>query len=205
MKSVVIIGASGHGKVVADIIRKSGDRVVGFLDDNLEKRTEFDGGLILGTVKDYVEYSLEAEFIIAIGNAAIRESIAIRLGNVKWYTAIHPTAIISDTDFVIGNGTVVMANAVVNPGSCIGEHCIINTGAVVEHDNRIKDYAHISVGAKLAGTVYIGKRTWIGIGAVVKNNVNICSDCIIGAGAVVVKDIEEAGTYIGIPAKMIKI
>lgn len=202
MKQVIIIGASGHGKVVADIVQKSGDRVLGFLDDNLNLGGVFIGFPILGIVNDYRNY--DAEFVIAIGNAKIREEIYGNLSSVSWYTAIHPTAVISDIDVKIGIGTVVMANAIINSGSIIGKHCIINSGAIVEHDNQIADFVHISVGAKLAGTVSIGKGTWIGIGASVSNNINICETCMIGAGAVVVKDIKKAGTYIGVPAERIK-
>lgn len=100
-------------------------------------------------------------------------------------------------------GTVVMANAVINPGAVIGKHCIINTGAIVEHDNTIEDYVHVSVGAKLAGNVHVGRKTWVGIGATVKNNVSVCEDCMIGAGAVVINNIVEKGTYIGIPARIV--
>ena len=203
-KSVIIIGASGHGKVVADIVQKSGDRVVGFLDDNLNIGFSFINFPVLGTVDNYVKYKKnDIEYVIAIGNAEIRERIAQKLFGVHWYTAIHPTAVISDIDTEVDDGTVVMANAVINTGSRIGKHCIINSGAVVEHDNHIADFVHISVGAKLAGTVNIGKRSWIGIGATISNNVNICADCIIGAGAVVIKNIEEVGTYVGVPAKRI--
>lgn len=203
-REVIIIGASGHGKVVADIIQKSGDKIVGFLDDNPSIGKEFMGFPILGTVNDYEEYDT-AEFVIAIGNAKIRERIAQKLSGISWYTAIHPTAVISDMDVEIGHGTVVMANAVINVGARIGAHCIINTSAVVEHDNRIADFVHISVGAKLAGTVSVGKRSWVGIAACVSNNTNICDDCMIGAGAVVIKDIEEPGTYVGGPVKKIEI
>lgn len=199
-QSVVIIGASGHGKVVADIVIENGDQVVGFLDDNPNLSEKFIGFPVLGIIDEYQKY-LDAKFIVAIGNATIREKIANKLKNVKWYTAIHPAAVISKLDTVIGDGTVVMANAVVNPGARIGRHCIINTGAIVEHDNRLEDYVHVSVGAKLAGTVSVGKTTWIGIGASIRNNLEICADCMIGAGAVVVKDIKEAGTYVGVPAR----
>ena len=199
-QSVVIIGASGHGKVVADIIIEHGDQVVGFLDDNPNLPEKFIGFPVLGIIDEYQKY-LDAKFIVAIGNATIREKIANKLENVKWYTAIHPAAVISKLDTVIGDGTVVMANAVVNPGARIGRHCIINTGAIVEHDNRLEDYVHVSVGAKLAGTVSVGKTTWIGIGASIRNNLEICADCMIGAGAVVVKNIKEAGTYVGVPAR----
>ena len=199
-QSVIIIGASGHGKVVADIVIENGDEVLGFLDDNPNLPKKFAGFPILGVINEYKKYS-DAKFIVAIGNAAIREKIANKLENVAWYMAIHPTAVISKLDTVIGEGTVVMANAVVNPGARIGRHCIINTGAIVEHDNRLEDYVHVSVGAKLAGTVSVGKSTWIGIGASVRNNLEICANCMIGAGAIVVKDIKEAGTYVGVPAR----
>lgn len=202
-KSVIIIGAGGHGKVIADIIQKSGDRIVGFLDDNPCIGANFIGFPMLGTVDDYKKF--DNEFVIAIGNATIRERIVRKLSNVSWYTAVHPTAIISDMDVKIGEGTVVMANAVINTGSRIGKHCIINSSSVVEHDNKIADFVHISVGVKLAGTVNVGKSCWIGIGAVVSNNVNICGNCMIGAGAVVIKDIGETGTYVGVPAKRIDI
>lgn len=201
VQSVVIIGASGHGKVVADIIIKSGDFVVGFLDDNPELPNEFAGFPVLGTTNQYVQYR-DKKFVVAIGNARIREKIVKKLDGVLWYTAIHSTAVISGMDTMIGEGTVVMANAVVNAGARIGKHCIINTGAIVEHDNQLEDYVHVSVGARLAGTVSVGKSTWIGIGASISNNLSICGDCMIGAGAVVVKDIEKTGTYVGVPAML---
>ena len=201
-QQVIIIGASGHGKVVADTILQSGDQVKGFLDDNPETGDSFIGFPILGRVDQFVNFP-HAKFVVAIGNAKIRENIVKRLADVSWYTAIHPKAVISPLDTSIGEGTVVMADAVINAGARIGSHCIINTGAVVEHDNRIEDFVHVSVGAKLAGTVHVGKGTWIGIGAIVKNNVVICEECMIGAGAAVVADVCKSGTYIGIPAKRV--
>lgn len=197
---VIIIGASGHGKVVADIIIKSGDTVVGFLDDNPDLGETFLGFPVLGKIEKFQDYK-NSKFVIAIGNADIREKISESMKGVKWYTAIHPSAQISSIKTSVGAGTVVMANTVINSGAEIGEHCIINSGAVIEHDNRIEDFVHVSVGAKLAGTVHVGKNSWIGIGAVVSNNLSICKECTIGAGAVVVNDIEESGTYIGIPAR----
>ena len=92
-----------------------------------------------------------------------------------------------------------MANAVINASADIGKHCIINTGAVIEHDNVIEDYVHVSPHATLCGTVHVGKLTHIGAGAVIRNNRHVAADCTIGAGGVVVKDINESGTYIGVP------
>lgn len=202
MKEVIIIGAGGHAKVIADIVRCRGDRVLGFLDDAAQSN-EVAGFPVLGTVSSYANYQ-NAAFVIGIGNAAVRRKIARQMGDVNWYTAIHPAAVVSELGVNVGAGSVVMANAVINPGATIGRHCIINTAAVVEHDNQIGDFAHISVGAKLAGTVTIGEDTWVGIGAAVSNNLSICGGCMIGAGAVVVNSITEPGTYVGVPARRIK-
>lgn len=201
-ESVVIIGASGHGKVIADIIIKSGDRVVGFLDDGVEKGTDVAGIEVLGTVDDYVKWA-DFSFVTAIGDPYVREKIADKLP-VKWYTAIHPAAVISSLDVKIGEGTVVMANAVINSCAKIGKHCIINTSAVVEHDNVLEDFVHISPNAALAGAVQVGKSTHIGVGACVKQVTSIVPDCTIGAGAAVVKNINEKGIYAGTPARKIK-
>lgn len=202
-KKVIIIGASGHGKVVADIVLGSGDKLIGFLDDNDALPTDIAGIPVLGKISDYIKYE-DAFFVIAIGNSVIREKISKRLGAVRWYTAIHPTAVVSDLDVQIGEGTVIMANTVINPSVRVGKHCIINTTAVIEHDNIIGDFAHVSVGAKLGGTVLVGEHTWIGIGAAVSNNVCICDRCMIGAGTVIARDIKERGTYVGVPARKIK-
>ena len=199
-ENIIIIGASGYGKVVADIILQSGNNVFGFLDDNTEIGETFIGFPVLGEIDNYIKYP-KAKYIVAIGNEKIREKIVDKLIRVSWYTAIHPKAIVSKIDTYIGEGSVIMASAVINAGAKIGKHCIINTGSIVEHDNKIEDFVHVSVGAKLAGNVCIGKKTWIGIGATVSNNIKICSDCIVGAGAVVVQDICGQGIYIGIPAK----
>ena len=128
-KKLAIIGASGHGKVIADIALKNGYEIVGFLDDN-DAVKEIAGFPVLGSVSEIPSYQTECEFIIAIGNNRIREMIAEQYA-VNWATLIHPTAVIG-MDVQIEVGTVVMANAVINPSARIGKHCIINTGAVIE-------------------------------------------------------------------------
>jgi sugar O-acyltransferase (sialic acid O-acetyltransferase NeuD family) len=202
-EQVIVIGAGGHGKVIADIVRCCGNTVLGFLDDSSQPPISVCGIPVLGKIESYVNYP-DASFVIAIGNGTVRQRVAERLAGVKWHTAIHPGAVVSSMDTVIGEGTVVMAGAVINPGAVIGKHCIINTGAGVDHDNSIGDYTHISVGATLAGTVTVGHTVWVGAGAVVSNNISICDDCMIGAGAVVVRNIEKTGTYVGVPARKIK-
>ncbi len=203
-KKLVIIGASGEGKVCADIALKlqKYDEIL-FLDDD-ENVKECMGFPVVGKSSDAKQYIDNADYIVAIGNANIRKSVTEQLmkqgANIA--TLIHPAAVIG-SKVTIGKGTVVMAGTVINSDSTIGKGCIINTCASVDHDCKLEDYVHISVGAHVSGTVEIRENTWIGAGATVKNNVKICGDCMIGAGAVVVKDIEEAGTYVGVPAKKI--
>lgn len=199
MADVIILGAGGHARVVADIVLRQGHRVLGFLDDAPTAEGAY-GIALLGPIDDYKKWP-DARFAMGIGSAAVRRKLASRMVGVQWHTAIHPSAVISPLGTVIGEGSVVMAGAVVNPGAKIGCHCIINTGAVVEHDNDIRDYVHISVGAKLAGAVTIEENTWVGIGAVVSNCLTVCGDCMLGAGTVVVKDIDTPGTYVGVPAR----
>lgn len=202
MKNVIIIGTGGHAKVVADIILNARDHLVGFITND-NKMEEFMGWPVLGKDTEYHKF-MDCCFVIAIGNAKVRERISSSMDGVKWYTAIHPSSSISAIRTSIGEGSVVMANSVINPYAHIGKHCIINSNATIEHDNEIGDFVHISVGAKLAGTVGIGNRTWIGAGATVSNGISVCQDCMIGAGAVVIKEITEPGTYIGVPARKIK-
>ena len=201
-KNVIVIGAGGHGKVIADIVLSSGDIVKGFLDDTADLQGKSVVGFpVLGVTADYKNF-MDCEFVIAVGNPYVREKISDL--PVKWYTAIHPSAVISSLGVEIGEGTVIMANAVVNPCAKIGRHCIINTGAMVEHDNLLENFVHLSPNCALAGTVKVGKSTHIGVGVCVKNNVNITHDCVIGAGAAVIKDIVESGTYVGVPVRKIK-
>ena len=200
-EKLIIIGASGHGKVLLDIALKSGYEVLGFLDDN-EAVKENAGYPILGKVLEAYKYAGEnVTFIIGIGSNAVRKKIAEKY-DLPWATLIHPQAVLG-MGTQIGHGTVIMANAVVNPFTTIGNHCIVNTSCVVEHDNQVQDYVHISPGAVLAGTVKVGELTHIGANAVVKNNLSITDNCIIGAGAAVVKDVTEAGIYAGVPARRI--
>lgn len=194
MKRLLIIGASGHGKVCADIAERMGlwDEIV-FADDN--PPTEFPFPIIGKT-----DVTWDEDCFVGIGDAEIRKKLSY---GRKLVTLIHPAATIGSR-VSIGEGSVVMAGAVVNPDSIIGTGAIINTGSSVDHDCRVADYAHISVGAHLGGTASIGESTWIGAGAIVINNVSVCAGCMIGAGAVIISDISDKGTYVGVPAKRIK-
>lgn len=201
---LIIIGASGHGKVVADIaIKMNKWQSFAFLDDDESIKTSM-GLEVIGKTADAFTYKDEADFFVAIGNNAVRERVQVKLieQGLNVLSLIHPSAVIG-TDVEIGIGTAVMAGVVINSSTRIGKGCIINTSASLDHDNVIEDYVHISPGVNIAGTVKVGKGSWIGIGSVVSNNVNICSGCKVGAGAVVVKDITEPGTYVGVPVRKI--
>lgn len=200
MKKLVIIGASGHGKVISDIAKLNGYSDIVFLDDNPAIKTCGDYPVVGKTA--LVE-TLEGDVVVGIGNARIRKRIQETIPESRVVTLIHPNAVVG-SHVEIGCGTIVMAGAVINYGSTIGKGCIINTCASVDHDCVVSDYVHVAVGSHLCGTVSIGENTWIGAGGTVSNNVSICAHCMIGAGAVVVRDIFEAGTYVGVPARKIK-
>ena len=197
MRKLAIIGASGHGKVVADIARRHGYKEIVFLDDN-DSIHECGGYPVIG--KSTEAGTIDADVIIGIGNAGVRKQIQKSIPEEKLVTLIHPDAVIAE-DVEIGVGTVVMAGAVINPGTHIGKGCIINTCSSVDHDCIVDDFVHVAVGSHLCGTVNVGTGTWIGAGAIVSNNVSICPNCMIGAGAVVIKKIKESGTYVGVPAR----
>ncbi|SCX77380.1 acetyltransferase [Alkaliphilus peptidifermentans] len=201
---LIIIGASGHGKVVADIaIKMNKWQSIAFLDDDesikISMRLE-----VIGKTANAFTYKNEADFFVAIGNNAVREKVQEKLieEGLNVVSLIHPSSVIG-TDVEICIGTVVMAGVVINSSSRIGKGCIINTSSSLDHDNVIEGYVHISPGTSLAGTVKVGKGSWLGIGSIVSNNVNICSGCKVGAGAVVVKDITEPGTYVGVPVRRV--
>ncbi|WP_404445989.1 acetyltransferase [Sutcliffiella horikoshii] len=201
---LLIIGASGHGKVVADIALKMNKwQSIAFLDDDKSIKSSMDLEVI-GTSEDVFTHINEYEIFVGIGNNTTRQRIHEMLETIDASipVLIHPNAVIGN-QVEIENGTVVMAGVVVNCCTKIGKSCIINTGSTIDHDSCIKDYVHISPGAHLAGTVKVGQGSWLGIGSVVSNNISIISRCIVGAGSVVVKDILESGTYVGVPARKI--
>ena len=210
MKKIVIWGASGHAKVVADIIRLRGEYDIhGFLDSiNPERRnTDFYGSKIIGGEEQLIQL-MDAgveKLIFGFGNGEARLRLAetIKSKGFQLITAIHPGSIIAP-NVLICPGTVVAAGAVINPDCLIGENVIINTTSSVDHDCIIGDGAHICPGAHLAGQVKIGREAWIGIGANVIERISIGNKSIIGAGSVVIRNIPDNVTAYGNPAKIKK-
>ncbi|WP_281633889.1 acetyltransferase [Flavobacterium luteolum] len=194
-----LYGASGHCKVILDILKSKKNVIEGIIDDN----PQFDFLLNVPVLKaSETKISSESEVIISIGNNAIRKKIVSKL-ETSFFTAIHESAIISETA-KIKNGSVVMAGVIINSSAKIGEHCIINTGSIIEHDCQIASYCHISPNASLAGNVSVGEGTHVGIGACVIQGVKIGKWASIGAGAVILKDVPDFAVIVGNPGKIIK-
>ena len=205
MKDLVIIGAGGHGRVIADIAQKLGCyETISFLDDGDAKESM--GLAIIGKTLDMEKYVATHDIFVAIGNSQTRKEIMERLQEMGAVipTLIHPSAIIGAC-VEIGAGTAVMAGAVINPCSKLGQGVILNTCSSIDHDCVIGDYCHIAVGVHVAGTVCVGNQVFLGAGVTIKNNVDICANCTIGAGAAVVETIRVKGTYVGVPARILRV
>lgn len=199
-KSLTIIGTGGHAKVCLDIAELMCQwNEIRFITDD-EKIKTFMGYPVLDKLDDNSD-DLDESYFVAIGDPLKRKEWQLNLlqNGRKPCNLIHPSSIISKT-VKIGVGSVVMAGAVINPGTTIGDGCIINTSCSIDHDNHIGNYSHLSPGVCMAGGVTIGDNVWVGVGANIINNIKICSNCTIGAGSLVIRDIGEAGTYVGVPA-----
>ncbi|MGH7127685.1 MAG: acetyltransferase, partial [Planctomycetaceae bacterium] len=208
---LVIWGASGHAKVVAEIVRldPQGFQIIGFLDDLHPSRhgMKFCGAAVLGGREQLPVLTRQGvrRAIVAVGECAARARLANVLtdGGFELVTVVHPRAVIAES-VEIGAGSVVMAGAVVNPDVRIGSNVVVNTSASIDHDCAIGDGVTISPGATLGGNVTVGPETWIGIGAAVRELVRIGRRSIIGAGAVVLTDIGEEVVAYGVPARVIR-
>lgn len=205
MKRLAIVGASGHGKVVADIAECCGWGAVEFFDDAYTDQTSMVRGNwpVVGTLSDLLSgVSGYTGVIVAIGDNQVRKSISQSLlaAGANLVTLVHPLAIVSRYA-EIGAGSVVVAGAVINAYAVIGSGAIINTGSSIDHDCHLDDYVHISPGVHLAGGVKIRSCCWVGIGACVKQQVTIGANVTVGAGSVVVHNILDNLTVVGVPAR----
>jgi sugar O-acyltransferase (sialic acid O-acetyltransferase NeuD family) len=203
---VLVYGASGHGKVVADILRASYIEVAGFIDDDFRSATcEILGLEVLGN-RDWLADSAKSGPVavaLGIGDNSARQKVAqnCMAGGIALVTAIHPAATVAPSA-QIGSGAVVMAAAVINPDAQVGAGAIINTGAIVEHDCRVGDFAHLSPKAAMGGCAQLGNLSWLGIGATIIHGVKVGAGTIIGAGAAVVRDIPDDVIAVGVPARV---
>ncbi|WP_133493117.1 acetyltransferase [Alcanivorax sp. 24] len=207
MRRLAILGASGHGKVVADAALCAGWDEVCFFDDawpGLERNDEWP------VVGDFARMLRQegADFnavVVGIGRNEVRlaKMAALKDAGVPLTSVVHPASVVSRYAS-IGEGCVIFGGAIVNVRADLGDGCIINTGATVDHDCRLAEGVHISPGANLAGNVTVGEGSWIGIGACVRQGVIIGRNVMVGAGAAVVSDIPNDVTVVGVPAKVVE-
>lgn len=190
-----LYGASGHAKVIIDILRANHEPIEALFDDNEKINSLFDYPVLRSS-------EVCGPLIISIGNNGIRSKIAMKL-NVEYGRAFHPSAIISG-EAVIKEGTVVMQGAIIQSDCRIGSHCIINTGASVDHECLIEDCVHISPHCTLCGNVQVGEGSWIGAGSTIIPGVKIGKWSVVGAGSVVTKDIPDGVLAVGNRCKIIK-
>lgn len=207
MSGLLVVGASGHGKVVAEAALAAGHwERIAFVDDRWQEIQPWRGIPIMGPSRPNVDLrAAYPEVIVAVGDAAIRlrllaefEGIGYRLA-----TVIHPVATVSPSAG-IGKGSVLFAGAVVNADAILGVGCIINTRASVDHDCRLGDGVHVCPGAAIAGDAHIGDRSWIGIGAAVIQGISIGNDVTVGAGAAVIDDLADGITAVGVPVQPLR-
>ncbi|WP_257281522.1 acetyltransferase [Endozoicomonas sp. ISHI1] len=205
---LLILGAGGHAKVVADAALASGQwSGVAFLDDRFPELKFIGKWSVIGRVTDLKDFIDKFPFM-ALGVGVNYDNHRLTWleqglkAGAQFPPVIHPSAVISPFS-KIGAGTVVFAGAIVNVDSEIGNACILNTGCTVDHDCMIGDGSHISPGASLAGCVSIGKRVWVGMRASVIQGLSVYSDVVIGAGAVVINDVPVGAKMIGVPAKRV--
>jgi len=203
MAGLLIIGAGGNGKVVADIALEQGNwQRIAFLDDRYPDLKEAIGLPVLGKASDARCFLNDyPDMVIAVGNNQQRMQLLDDVRELGFGLPVicHPSAVISRSA-VIGSGCVLFANSVVNPAARLGDGCIINTGATVDHDCVLAEGVHISPGAHLGGVVQVGRISWVGIGASVRELTVIGDQVIVGAGAAVIGDVPDGVIVTGVPA-----
>lgn len=202
--ALLLVGAGGHGRAVADVAAAAGWMIAGFLDDS-KVDAPWPETSVLGPIHvlpRLLEEHPDYDVTVAIGDNAHRRQIVERFATfpIRFATVVAPSAYISPTA-TLEPGAVIMHHAVVHAGARIGAHAIVNTGATVDHDCQIGEYAHISPGVHLAGDVVVGPQAHVGIGAVVVPRITIGSKAVVGAGAVVISDVPEGVTVVGVPAR----
>jgi sugar O-acyltransferase (sialic acid O-acetyltransferase NeuD family) len=203
MRTLAVLGASGHGKVVADIAEQVGWQSIVFFDDAWTTKTKIKNWDVIGNTDNLLN-SLDVYkgIFVAIGDNSIRgqKLDLLKEAGAKVSTLIHPSAVVSDYAS-LGQGTVLMPGVVVNVDAKVGEGVILNTGCTIDHDCKIGNAVHISPGVHLSGNVSVGIMSWLGVGVSVCQGVAIGERVMVGAGAAVINDLPAGVKAVGIPAR----
>jgi sugar O-acyltransferase (sialic acid O-acetyltransferase NeuD family) len=206
VKRLVIVGAGGHGAVVAEAAAEDGrwQKIV-FLDDDRSLDIVVDYPVTGPVETVFAIGDQETDIVVALGDNRMRLDLCdeIEAKGLKLSAVVHPSARVSKTA-VVSPGSVVLAGVIINARAKIGRACILNTGATIDHDCVLEDGAHISPGANLAGCVRIRQRAWIGIGSAIREGVTVGQDAIVGTGAAVVSNVGAEETVAGVPAKVLE-
>ncbi|HFD3588895.1 acetyltransferase [Vibrio parahaemolyticus] len=204
-RTCAILGASGHGKVVAEIAELNGYTNIEFFDDRWPGLQNVEHWPVKGNSETLLKIAAQFDLtVIAIGNNKIRleKQNQLSTAGAKFSVLEHPRATISQHS-QLDEGTVVMAGAVINPFVKVGKACIINTAATIDHDCSLADGVHVSPGCNIAGGVTIGEGSWLGIGSQVKQLISIGAGVTVGAGATVVNRVPDFQTVVGTPAQLV--
>ncbi len=202
---VILVGYSGHGFVVADAAKDNNLNLIGYAEKSVVLNNPFQLNYLGNeTDNDFIGWSLDATYLIGVGDNLIREKIfnLIESKDHSVLTLISSSANISATA-IIGRGSFVTKNVSINAFANIGKNVILNTACIIEHECVVKDSVHIAPGAVLAGNVIVGERSFIGANSVVKQGVTIGKDVIVGAGTVVLKNIPDGKKVVGNPSRLI--
>lgn len=204
---VILFGAGGHARVVADIASLSGHEVLAVVVDAGGADGGVPGVPLLRDAAQAARQFPAARWCVCVGDNHARETVVARLAaqvaGLRFRALVHPRATLA-RDARIGDGTVVMAGAVLNPGTAIGLHCIVNTGACIDHDNVLDDFSSVAPGVCTGGNVRVGAGSAIGIGATVRHGVAIGPRTVIGAGSVVLADVPAACVAFGVPCRVVR-
>jgi UDP-N-acetylbacillosamine N-acetyltransferase len=209
MREVLVWGAGGHGRVVAELARSRGHSVIGYADRNrelLHSPVDALGSRVVKSeeeIDDWLDHDQSRILVLGIGDNAVRLAGSRRYPDGRLPPIVHPASVVAGS-VIIGPGSTVMAGAILNANVRVGRGAIINTGAILEHDVHVSDGAHVSPGAVLAGASSVGEAGWVGANATVLPSIRVGAGAIVGAGAVVLRDVPDGATVVGNPARILR-
>ena len=212
MEKIVIVGAGGFGREVEWLINRINKEkptyeMVGFVDDGKEVGEQIGHSRVILNTDDLSKTSEKYNVVIAIANSRIRKMIAEKLvinDNLSFPNLIDPSVIYEEGELAIDKGNVICAGTIITVNISIGNFNIIDLDCTIGHDDILKNYITLYPSVNISGNVEVNDCVEIGTGTQIIQGLSIAENAIVGASAAVVKNIEESGTFVGVPAKKIK-